>query len=127
MINFAQDSLFKLHRVNDGDVNKDAVKMFTDGEALVGVYATVRDQVIFTTKRVITIDVAGITGKKKDFCSFPYKHIQFYAVQPAGFAELIPDSELMLVMANGTKVVFEFKGSNDILAIGRAISNYALD
>ncbi len=127
MINFAQDSLFKLHQIDSGNVHKDALKLLTDGETLIGVYATVRDQVIFTNKRVMTVDVSGITGAKKDFCTFPYTRIQFFAVQTAGFAELLPDSELMLVMANGTKVVFEFKGANDILAIGRAISKYALD
>ena len=127
MINFAQDSLFKLRRVNDGDVWKDALKLFVDGEMLIGVYQTVRDQVIFTNKRVLTIDVVGLTGKRKDFCSIPYKRIQFFSVQTAGLAELIPDSELTMVMANGPKIVFEFKGSNDILAIGRAISKYALD
>jgi len=36
--------------------------------------------------------------------------------------ELVPDSELTIMFSNGFNATFEFKGSVDISAIGRMIS-----
>ncbi len=40
--------------------------------------------------------------------------------------ELIPDSELSIMFANGFTAKFEFKGRVDIGLIGRMISQYVL-
>jgi len=59
-------------------------------------FKTVRDQFVFTNKRIISIDVQGITGRRKSFTSLPYSKIQFFAIQTPGFAEIVPDSELVI-------------------------------
>ena len=56
----------------------------------------------------------------------PYSKVQFFAIQTPGFAELIPDSELVLTFSNGYVATFEFKGWVDIGEIGRKISEYVL-
>ena len=56
----------------------------------------------------------------------PYAKIQFFTVQTPSVAELVPDSELLLVFSNGFTSKFEFKGSVDIGAIGRMISEFVL-
>ena len=76
--------------------------------------------------RIISIDVQGITGKRKSFSSMPYSKVQYFSVQTPGFAELIPDSELFLVFSSGFTAKFEFKGNVDIGKIGRMISEYVL-
>lgn len=89
-------------------------------------FKTVRDQLIFTNKRIIAIDVQGITGRRKSFASMPYSKIQYFSVQTPRFAELVPDSELFLVFANGFTARFEFRGDVDIGRIGRMISEFVL-
>ncbi len=89
-------------------------------------FRTVRDQLIFTNKRIISIDVQGLTGKRRSFTSLPYSKIQFFSIQTPGFAEFVPDSELFLRFTNGFEAVFEFKGRVDIGEIGRMISEYVL-
>lgn len=126
MIDFSKGGAFDLRKVSDSQLLGDVKQLFINGEMLIGVYQTVRDQVVFTNKRIITIDVQGLTGKKKEFFTLPYSRIQYFGIQTPGLIELIPDTELTLVFANGTKVDFEFKGSSDILEIGRAISWFAL-
>ena len=74
----------------------------------------------------ISIDVQGITGRRKSFTSLPYSKIQFFAIQTPGFAELVPDSELVIMFANGFTATYEFKGRVDISVIGRMISEYVL-
>ncbi len=89
-------------------------------------FQTVRDQVVFTNKRIISIDVQGITGKKKSFSSLPYSKIQYFSIQTPGFAELFPDSELFIMFSNTFTARFEFRGNVDIGLIGRMISEFVL-
>ncbi len=126
MIDFSKGGAFDLHKVPNSQALADVSKLFISGEMLVGVYQTARDQVIFTNKRIITIDVKGMIGSRKEIFILPYARIQYFGIQTPGLIELIPDAELSLVFANGTKVDFEFKGQSDILEIGRAISWFAL-
>ena len=125
-INFNKDSVFNLTPLNVSDVNKVVPRMMTNGENIVAVFKTIRDQLVFTTKRIISIDVQGITGKKTSFSSIPYKTIQYYSFQTPAFIELVPDTELELYFANGITVKFEFKGRFDIAELDKIISSQVL-
>ena len=100
--------------------------LLIDGEEVVMAFQTVRDQLVFTNKRIISIDVQGLTGKRKSFSTMPYSKIQYFSVQTAGFAEIFPDTELFIMFSNGFTAKFEFKGNVDIGKIGRMISEYVL-
>lgn len=126
MINFSENAVFNLQKIDNSKINNNAVAILINGEEIIGVYKTVRDQVIFTSKRIITVDVKGITGKRQEIFTMPYSNIQYFGVQTVGFAELIPDAELSLFFNNGLKATFEFKGQCDILEIGKLISEYTL-
>ena len=101
-------------------------RVLIGGEEVVMAFQTVRDQLIFTNKRIIAVDVQGITGKRKSFSTMPYSKIQYFSIQTPGFAELIPDSELFIMFSNTFTAKFEFKGGVDIGKIGRMISEYVL-
>ena len=100
--------------------------MLINGEEVLYAFQTVRDQLVFTNKRIIAIDVQGLTGKRKSFSTMPYSKIQYFSIQTPGFAELFPDSELFAMFSSGFTAQFEFKGQVDIGAIGRMISEYVL-
>lgn len=127
MINFNKNSVFHLKPIEESEVRPDVKELFVDGEQLIESFKTVRDQLIFTNKRIIAIDVQGITGKRKSYSTLPYTTIQFFEVQTQGFAEIFPDSELFIQYANGFTAQFEFKGNVDIRKIGKMISSFILD
>ncbi len=127
MINFNKDSVFDLKPISVSDVSGEVNGLLIDGEEIACAFKTIRDQLIFTNKRIISVDVQGITGKRKSFSSMPYSKVQFFAIQTPGFAELIPDSELVLTFSNSFTAKFEFKGDTDIGKIGRMISAYVLE
>ena len=58
---------------------------------------TVRDVAVFTDKRILVADKQGITGKKIEYYTIPYKNIITYAVETAGTFDL--DSEIKLTMS----------------------------
>lgn len=125
-VNFNQNSVFNLKPISNDAVRGEVQGLLIGGEEILYAFQTVRDQLVFTNKRIISIDVQGITGKKKSFSTMPYSKIQYFSVQTPGFVELIPDSELFLMFASGFTATFEFKGQVDIGAIGRMISEYML-
>ncbi|OXE33469.1 cytoplasmic protein, partial [Vibrio parahaemolyticus] len=66
MIDFDNSSVFKLKPIDVSKVRDDFHKFLIDGETIFTAFKTVRDQVVFTNKRVIAANVQGITGSKVD-------------------------------------------------------------
>ena len=126
-VNFNRESVWDLRPIPVRDVRDEVLGLLLEDEEINSAFKTVRDQLVFTNKRIIAIDVQGITGRRKSFSSMPYSKVQFFSIQTPGFAELVPDSELFLMFSNGFTAKFEFKGNVDIGAIGRMISEYVLD
>jgi len=124
MIDFQNGQFFKLKK---GDINdvKDLVEpMLVDGEYIFATFQSIRDRVVFTNKRIIAINVQGITGKKKDFTSLPYSRIQAFSVETAGTFDL--DCELELYFSGLGKVKFEFVSGYDIVSFNKILSSYIL-
>lgn len=126
MINFNKDSVWNLTPIALTHVQRDVDGLLVNDEEPIMAFKTVRDQLVFTNKRIISIDIQGVTGKRKSFTSLPYSKVQFFSIQTTGFMELVPDSELTLTFSNGFTATFEFRGKVDIGEIGRVISEYVL-
>ena len=126
MINFNKNTAWNLTSINLNSVHNEVAGLMVNGERPLMAFKTIRDQLVFTNKRIISIDVQGITGKRRSFTSLPYSKVQFFAIQTPGFMELVPDSELFLHFTNGFEATFEFRGNVDIGQIGRIISEYVL-
>jgi hypothetical protein len=125
MLDFQNPKLFKLKKHNDETGAAKKIKpIIIDGEYIIEAYQTIRDGVIFTNKRVISINVQGATGKKRDITSLPYSHIQAFSVETSGVIDL--DSELDLYFSGLGHVTFEFTGGSKILEICRVISEHIL-
>lgn len=104
-------------------VAKDLAPLLTDGETIEQAYKLIRDQIIFTNKRVITIDKQGLTGSKHNVRSVPYKSIIMISKQGAGMLDL--DAELVLyVGGNATPLSFEFSKGVDINKVYKLISSH---
>lgn len=118
MIDFNNKSFFKLKQ--NGEYAERVTALLLDGEKIIDSYKSMRDGVVFTNKRIIAVNVQGITGSKKDFTSLPYKNIVAYSVETAGTFDL--DSELEIYFSSLGKVKFEFTGRTAIVEISKLIS-----
>ena len=125
-VNFNQDSVFNLKPISNDEVRGEVDGLLIADEKVEFAFKTIRDQLVFTNKRIISIDVQGITGKRKSFATMPYSKIQYFSIQTPGFMELFPDSELFVMFTNGFTSKFEFKGAVVIGKIGRMLSEYVL-
>ena len=126
MIDFDGSGFFaRLRKVDNGAFGKMIDDFMIDDERIVGSYQSLRDGVVFTNKRVITINIQGVTGKKKDFTSIPYNKITTFSLETAGFFD--SDAELVIYISAVGKVKFEFTGSTNVKEICKIISSYALN
>ena len=125
-ISFNQESTWNLKPISVDAVRSEVNGLLVRDEEVVMAFQTIRDQLVFTNKRIISIDVQGLTGKRKSFSIMPYSKIQYFSIQTPGFGELIPDSELFVVFSDSFTARFEFKGNVDIGKIGRVLSEYVL-
>lgn len=124
MIDFQNASVFKLKEGKADDIARDVHPLLVDNEQVVAAFKAVRDYVVFTDKRLIAVNVQGMTGKKRDFTSLPWSKVQAWSVETAGHFDL--DAELDLWFSGMGKVRLEFKGQADIQALSKIIASYAL-
>lgn len=125
-VSFNSNSVFNLKPISVDGVRREVHGLLIQNEEVLYAFKTIRDQLVFTNMRIISIDVQGITGSKKSYSTMPYSKIQYFSIQTPGFVEFFPDTELFLMFSNGFTAKFEFKGQVDIGAIGRLISQYCL-
>ncbi|MDF2154576.1 PH domain-containing protein [Vibrio sp. CAU 1672] len=124
MIDFENSSVFKLKPIDESKVKDDFYKFLISGEEIIAAFKSVRDQVVFTNKRVISANVQGITGSKVDYTSLPFSKISAFSVETSGTFDL--DCEIELFLSGVGRVRFEIKGSFDLVSFNRHISEHVL-
>lgn len=124
MIDFHNADFFQLKKVATDAVGPNLLALLLPGEKIIGNYKGLRDYVVFTDRRIISVNVQGITGKKQDLTSLPYNKITVFSVETSGTLDI--DCELELYFSGVGKVKFEFSGESDIIEIGHLISSFLL-
>jgi hypothetical protein len=125
MIDFENSSVFKLKPIDITKARDEFSQFLIDNESIISVFKTVRDQVVFTNKRVIAANVQGLTGSKVDFTSIPFNKIQTFSIETSGTLDL--DCEIQIYISSVGKVSFEIKGSFDIVSFNKILSQYVLN
>ena len=104
-------------------VERDLEKIMLDDEKVEHAYKLIRDLIVFTNRRLILVDKQGVTGKKTEYHSIPYKSITQYSIETAGHFDL--DAELKIwVSSLSTPITKEFKGDDSVLSIQKALVTY---
>jgi hypothetical protein len=124
VIDFQNASYIKLGQVPIPEVSGQIEPLLVEGEQLFAAFKGMRDYIAFTSKRIIAVNVQGITGKKKDFTSLPFSKVQAFSLETAGTFDL--DAELELWFSGLGKVKFEFKGKTDVAYLNKLIAHYVL-
>ena len=124
MIDFTNASFVTLSQVKPNALASAVTPIRVHGEAIVACYKAIRDFVVFTDKRLIAVNVQGMTGKKRDFTSLPYSKVQAFSIETGGTFDL--DAELELWFSGLGKVRLEFRSGSNIRQLGQLIAGYIL-
>ncbi|MCY7894195.1 PH domain-containing protein [Bacillus vallismortis] len=85
-------------------------------------FKLVRDLLVFTDKRLILVDKQGITGKKMEFQSIPYKSISRFSVETAGRFDLDSELNIWISGAELPAVSKQFKKDESIYDIQKVLA-----
>jgi len=88
-------------------------------------YQLIRDLFVFTNKRLILVDKQGITGRKVEYHSLPYKNITHFSVETAGHFDL--DAELKIwVSGSPVPIQKQFNKNLNIYEVQSVLASYVL-
>lgn len=105
------------------EVEHDLERILAEGESVERAFQLVRDLLIFTRSRFILVDKQGVTGKKTEYHSIPYRAITHFSIETAGHFDL--ESELK-IWVSGTIEPFSktFKRGDAIFEVQKALATY---
>lgn len=110
--------------VQEVSVPASVQELLIEGETPVCSYKTIRDVATITNKRIIIADSQGITGKKIEIYTIPFKSIVMYSTENAGrFLDFNAELELW-TRAGHFKI--NLNRGIDIRKVDRIIASYIL-
>ena len=124
MIDFTNKSIIKLKPMSTAEAESEVKDILIPDETITFAFVSMRDKLVFPNKRIISINVKGMTGKNVDYSSIPYFNIQAFSIESAGTLDL--DSELDITISGLGTVRFELSNKTNIRELGQSISSYVL-
>ena len=100
---------------------KDYERLLAEDEEILAGFQVIRDTFIFTSKRVILVDIQGMTGRKKEYLSIPYSKITMFSVESAGNFDLDADLKIW-VGSNSTPIEKKFNRSANIYEVQKLLT-----
>jgi hypothetical protein len=102
---------------------QEVADLLANAEHVEHAYKLIRDMLIFTNKRLILLDKQGVTGKKMEYHSIPYKNITHFSVETAGTFDL--DAELKLWVSGSSEPIEKtFNKQLNIYKVQAVLANY---
>jgi hypothetical protein len=111
--------------VNPGEAQREFARILASEERIEKAYKLIRDLFIFTNKRLILVDKQGLTGKKVEYHSIPYKSITHFSIETAGSFDL--DAELKIwISGNALPLQKQFNKNLNIYELQTVLAEYVL-
>lgn len=90
-------------------------------------FKLVRDLLVFTEKRLIIVDKQGMTGKKVEYKSIPYRSISRFSVETSGHFDLDAELKIWISSAELPAEILQFRSDDSIVAIQKALAQAVLN
>ncbi len=98
-------------------------RLLGQGEQVHAAYLLVRDAFLFTDRRLILVDKQGVTGRKVEYHTVPYRSITHSSVETAGTFDL--DAELRIWLSGSDAPIAEQFGKGvDVYEVQALLSRY---
>ncbi|HEV7373075.1 PH domain-containing protein [Arenibaculum sp.] len=107
------------------EVKQEYAQLLAPSEQIEGVYKLVRDLFIFTNKRLILVDKQGLTGRKTEYHSIPYKSITHFSIETAGSFDLEAEMKIW-ISGKADPIEKTFNKSLNIYRIQSVLAEYVL-
>ncbi|MBO0460604.1 MULTISPECIES: PH domain-containing protein [Enterococcus] len=85
-------------------------------------FKLVRDLIIFTDRRMIIVDKQGMTGKKSEYKSIPYRSISRFSIETSGHFDLDAELKIWISSAELPAESLQFRKDKNIIAVQQALA-----
>jgi Bacterial PH domain len=98
-------------------------RLLGQGEQVHAAYVLVRDAILFTDRRLILVDKQGVTGRKVEYHTIPYRSITHFAVETAGTFDL--DAELKIWLSgSAAPITKQFGKGVDVYEVQALLTQF---
>lgn len=108
--------------VSSEKLNEKYGRLLVENELVELGFKLLRDTFMFTNKRLILIDVQGLTGSKVEYKSLPYKNISRISLETAGTFDLDAELKIWISSENLPSVSKKFNKSIDVYEVQRYLA-----
>ena len=108
-----------------GEAHDHFARLLGPGEQMYAAFEFVRDVMIFTNGRLILVDKQGVTGKKIEYHSIPYRSVSHFSVETVGHFD--GDAELHIWITGEKDAIHkEFNEKVDIYQVQAILSAFVV-
>lgn len=119
---FLNGMLGNASTLSKDDASKELEQILTNGEEIDVAFKLIRDLIVFTDKRLILVDKQGLTGKKVEYHSIPFKSISHFSVETAGHFDLDAELKIWISGAQLPAISKQFKKDKSIYDVQKVLA-----
>ncbi len=107
-------------------LQKNYGKLLIPSETIEAGFKLLRDTFIFTNKRLILVNVQGLTGRKMEYFSVSYRSISRFSVETAGSFDLDAELKIWISGEQNPSISKRFNKSVDIYEVQKILAQHIL-
>jgi len=110
--------------VSNEKLQQDYAQLLMNNEQVELGFLLFRDVFMFTNKRLILVDKQGLTGRKIEYLSLPYKSISRFSLETAGNFDLDAELKIWISSENLPSISKKFNKSVNIYEVQKLLTQY---
>jgi hypothetical protein len=112
--------------VSPDELTKQYGRLLTENEEIELGFKLIRDTFIFTNKRLILVDIQGITGSKTEYKSISYKSISRFSIETAGTFDLEAELKIWISSEQMPSITKKFNKSVNVYDVQKVLAFHVL-
>lgn len=109
--------------VSPEKLNEKYSRLLIEDETVELGFTLLRDTFVFTNKRLLLVDVQGLTGSKVAYKSLPYKSISRISIETAGTFDLDAELKIWISSENTPSVSKKFTKNIDVYEVQKYLAS----
>ena len=112
--------------VSQEELTKKYAQLLTEGEDIELGFKLIRDTFIFTSKRLILIDVQGVTSSKTEYKTTTYNSISRFSIETAGTFDLDAELKIWISSEAQPSIKKQFNKSVNVYDVQKVLAHHVL-
>ena len=113
--------------INAEELTEKYILLLTDEEEIEVGFKLIRDVFIFTNKRLLLVDKQGLTGRKVEYLSIPYRNMTRFSIETSGHFDLDAELKIWISSEQSPSISKKFNKKVNIYDLQMVLANHVLN